>query len=284
MAELVDIIGVTHNPFLPGLLKAPNADQALLDGAADYERLHQRLAQARPDVLVCVASDHLNQWFMDNMPPFIVGKAPRAVGPFPHEERGWGLMHYDVEVDTDVAKHVLRKAPDVVVDFAFSDEFLVDHSFTVPLSFLRPEQDTPIVPIWTNVMAPPLPPARRFFQVGQALRRIIDEMPGGKRVAVVSSGHLSVEVGGPRMGGTSAPDLSFDRRVMDLMAKGDTEALLAEASPERLLQAGNVAFGFLNYVLLLGLANGEAAEAAAHFNNTTATVNYFIWDYAAAAQ
>ncbi|MBM2811870.1 MAG: 2,3-dihydroxybiphenyl 1,2-dioxygenase [Chloroflexi bacterium] len=283
MAELVDIIGVTHNPFLPGLLKAPNAEQALLDGAADYEGLHQRLAKARPDVLICVASDHLNQWFMNNMPPFIVGKAPRAVGPFPHEERGWGLTHYDVEVDTDVAKHVLRSAPDVGIDLAFSDEFLIDHSFTVPLNFLRPEMDIPIVPIWTNVMAPPLPPARRFFQIGQALRRIIDDMPGGKRVGVVSSGHLSVEVGGPRMGGTSAPDLDFDRRVMDLMGKGDPEALLAEASAERLLKAGNVAFGFLNYVLLLGLANGEAAQTAAHFNKTTATVNYFLWDYATSA-
>ena len=47
----------------------------------------QKLAQARPDVLIVVAGDHLNQWFMDNMPAFVVGKAPIARGPFPHELR-----------------------------------------------------------------------------------------------------------------------------------------------------------------------------------------------------
>jgi len=49
------------------------------------------MAQADPDSLVVIGSDHLNQWFMDNMPAFSIGKAGVATGPFPHEQRNFGL-------------------------------------------------------------------------------------------------------------------------------------------------------------------------------------------------
>ncbi len=81
MAKLVEIIGMTHNPFLPRLIKAPNPDPVIVKTAKDYDWLRQKMAQARPDVLIVVASDHLNQWFMDNMPAFLVGKAPSTEGP-----------------------------------------------------------------------------------------------------------------------------------------------------------------------------------------------------------
>ena len=71
---------------------------------ADYQLVRRRLAESRPDVLVTIASDHLNQWFMDNMPAFLVGKAPRAVGPFPHEQRIFGLAAYAAPVDQELAR------------------------------------------------------------------------------------------------------------------------------------------------------------------------------------
>jgi protocatechuate 4,5-dioxygenase beta chain len=35
---------------------------------------------------------------------------------------------------------------------------------------LRPECDLPIVPIYTNIFAPPLPQPKRYVQFGQAIR------------------------------------------------------------------------------------------------------------------
>lgn len=280
MAEVVEIVGITHNPYLPGMIAGENPEPAIVQGARDYERMRQKMAAARPDVLVVIASDHLNQWFMDNMPPFIVGKAPRTKGPFPQEIRNFGLAPYEAEVDVDLAKGIIREGSRQGVDFAFSDEFLIDHAFTVPLNFVRPEADLPIVPIFTNVMAPPLPEARRFYQVGQVIRSVIEALPGGKRIGVLSSGHLAVEVGGPKASEYSG-DVEFDRRMMELIARGESETVVEDATFERMLQAGNVAMGFLNYVLLLGLAGSRAPESAGVlFPERTAAVNHMAWDLA----
>lgn len=279
MADLVEIIGITHNPFLPGMVASPDAEPAIHKAAADYARMREKMAAARPEALIVIASDHLNQWFMDNMPPFLIGKAPRTQGPFPHEMRTFGLAPYEAEVDVDLAKGLLNQAPRAGADFAFSDEFLIDHAFTVPLGFVRPEMDLPIVPIFTNVMAPPIPPAQRFYEVGRAIRRSVEALPGGKRVGVLSSGHLAVEVGGPKTS-TASADREFDQRMMELITAGDAQTVVAEATPERLMRAGNVAAGFLNYVLLMGIADGRAPESTGlHFCETTASVNYMEWDF-----
>lgn len=277
MAKLVEIIGVTHNPFLPGLIQAPNAEPTIRAAAEDYKGMQERMIRAKPDVLITVASDHLNQWFMDNMPPFIVGKAPTAEGPFPWEARNFGLAPYRAQVDVDLARSLVRDGFRFGVDFAFSEEFRIDHAFTVPLNFVRPQMDLPIVPVWTNVMAPPVPPAERFYTIGRALRDIVEALPGNQRVGVVSSGHLAVEVGGPKSSTYSA-DPEFDRRMMSLIQAGEADTVIKEATWERMLKAGNVAAGFLNYVLLLGFAGKAPTATGLRFPESTAAVNYMAWD------
>lgn len=66
-----------------------------------------------------------------------------------------------MRTDPDLARHLVRAAFDERVDLAFSDECDVDHSFTMPLSFLWPEQDLPPVPFFGIVMVSPMPPATR---------------------------------------------------------------------------------------------------------------------------
>lgn len=278
MAELVEIIGITHNPFLPRMLAGAGTFPEAEAVRADYALMRERLAAAAPDVIVTIASDHLNQWFTDNMPAFLVGKAPRAEGPFPQEIKRFGLEPYYAIVDTHLAKWFVAEGFNEGVDFAFSDEFRLDHAFTVPLHFVRPEMDLPIVPVWTNVMAPPLPPARRFFDVGRALARLIARAPSAQRIAVVSSGHFAVEVGGPRSNRGGSPDEAFDRRMMDLITAGNAEAVISEASFERLMQAGNVTPGFLNYVMLLGLTNGSAPRSTVlRIPEASGAVYYMEW-------
>lgn len=279
MAELVEIMGISHSPNFPGQIAAPNPEPAIVEAARDYELMRQRMAGSRPDVLIVIASDHLNQFFMDNMPAFLVGKASKAEGPFPHELGAFGIAPYRAEVDVDAAKRMLQLGPKMGVDFSFSDEFRIDHAFTVPLNFIRPEMDLPIVPIFTNVMAPPIPPAQRFYDVGKAIRRIIDELPANKRVGVISSGHLAIEIGGPKEGGSSS-DPKFDRRMMDLIARGDAQTVIEEATWERMMAAGNVAPGFSNFVMLLGIAGGRPTTASGvRFPKSKGSVPYMAWDF-----
>src|SRR5262249_14547178 len=150
--------------------------------------LRAKLAAARPDVIIAVGNDHLNQFFMHNMPAFLVGKAPIAQGPWSWE-RAMGIPEYKVAVDVDLAKKFIQQSSENGVDFAFSDEFTLDHAFTFPLAYLCPEGTVPIIPIFTNVMAPPIPSAKRFFEVGMAIRRVVQDLPESLRVAVVCSGH-----------------------------------------------------------------------------------------------
>jgi protocatechuate 4,5-dioxygenase beta chain len=278
MAKLVEIMGITHSPNFPGQIAGPDPEPAIVEAARDYELMRKRMAGFRPDVLVVIASDHLNQFFMDNMPAFLIGKAPKAEGPFPHELRTFGIAPYRADIDVDVARSLLQLAPKMGVDFSFSDEFRIDHAFTVPLNFIRPEMDLPIVPIFTNVMAPPIPPARRFYELGNALRKMIAELPADKRVGVLSSGHLAIEIGGPKEGRSSS-DPEFDRRMMHLVGSGDVETVIEEATWDRMMASGNVTPGFLNFVLLMGLADGKPPSVSGvRFPKSKGSVPYMAWD------
>jgi protocatechuate 4,5-dioxygenase beta chain len=242
MARLVAIVGVTHNPFLPGLLREPpSPDPTLGRIAEDYAAMQKWMAQADPDSLVVIGSDHLNQWFMDNMPAFSIGKGGVATGPFPHEQRNFGLAGYAARVDVELAKALLYAGSCQGVDFAFGR--VSGRPRLHGAAGLRaPEMDLPIVPIWTNVMAPPVPAASRFYAVGQALRRAIQALPTDRRISVLASGHLSIEIGGPRPY-TAATDADFDRRMMDLIAAGSANTVVEEASWERMSRAGNLTSG-----------------------------------------
>ena len=138
--------------------------------------------------------------------------------------------------------------------------------------------DLPIVPIFTNVMAPPIPPARRFYELGNALRKMIAELPADKRVGVLSSGHLAIEIGGPKEGRSSS-DPAFDRRMMHLVGSGDVETVIEEATWDRMMASGNVTPGFLNFVLLMGLADGKPPSVSGvRFPKSKGSVPYMAWD------
>ena len=55
------------------------------------EAYRETLTRARPDVLVMVGSDHFHQLWLDNMPQFLVGKAPFYDANYYNEEREFGL-------------------------------------------------------------------------------------------------------------------------------------------------------------------------------------------------
>jgi protocatechuate 4,5-dioxygenase beta chain len=261
MASIATIMGVTHSPPLPKLIAADVP--AYREVAAAFADMRRRLAAAKPDLILVLGCDHLNQFFMNNMPAFLIGKAPSSLGPFGHEQDRAGMPSYDVAIDQRAARIIIEEGFTQNVDFAFADECVIDHSFTVPLCLLRPEADLPIVPVFSNVMAPPFPPAARFHRVGQALRAVVDRLPAERRVAVLASGHLSTEVGGPRLrAGLSAdrPDPAFDKAAMKMFGDGDTDGLLRLATVERMAAAGNVTSAFLNFVMLMGFAGDRPAD------------------------
>ncbi len=240
MANLVAVLATTHHPFFYRASTAPPESRP--DFADEWVRkvlaYRETLTWARPDVLVMVGSDHFHQLFYDNMPQFLIGKAPFYDANYYNEEREFGLPRMVLKGHEELSAYLLRAGLDAGFDFAFSNELRVDHSITCPIITTRPQADLPIVPIYTNIFAPPLPRPWRFVELGRTLRRLIEAWPSDQRVAVIGTGHLSLELGGPRQFGPHGPDPEFDRKAVEWIANGDIEGALREVTLESLWTAG----------------------------------------------
>ena len=100
MATVVAVIASTHHPFFlkastaTGEERPPFADEWV----AKIEAFRETLTRAEPDVLVMVGSDHFHQLWLDNMPQFLVGKAPFYDANWYNEEREFGLPRMTLAV------------------------------------------------------------------------------------------------------------------------------------------------------------------------------------------
>jgi protocatechuate 4,5-dioxygenase beta chain len=280
MASIVAVIASTHHPFYYRASTATGADRPPF--ADEWTRkilaFRETLARAAPDVLVMVGSDHFHQLWLDNMPQFLVGKAPMYDANWYNEEREFGLPRMVLKGHEQLSTHVLRAGLDAGFDLAFSNELRIDHSITCPIITLRPEADLPIVPIYTNIFAPPLPQPARFVQLGAAIRRIIEDWPSQLRVAVIGTGHLSLELGGPRQFGPHGPDPEFDAKAVEWIADGDLDGCLREVTLDSLHTPGNATHGFLDFMLMMGVAGaGVKADHVDTLDLFHTMEAYFTW-------
>ena len=62
MAECVEIIGVTHSPALALQFEEdPDLEPGVRAALNNYGLMGEKLAAARPDAVIVIASDHLNR-------------------------------------------------------------------------------------------------------------------------------------------------------------------------------------------------------------------------------
>jgi len=278
MAQIVSIVGITHNPFMPRLFKQTNRPPGCAKVIERIEMMREKLRQAEPDVIVAIGNDHLHQFFMDNMPAFMIGKMDAYNGTFYDETREFGIPTHRVPGDLELSDAIMEGAFDRGVDFAYSNELTIDHSIIVPLTFVRPEMDVPIVPILTNCIAPPLPRPKRFYEVGQAIRSVIDGLSTKKRIAVLVSGHLSLEVGGPKQFERKFTDPNFDASAVGWITQGNVDGAVNNCSFEQLKNSGNMTHGFLNFIMMMGVAKAARPSYAEGLDAGFPAIPFFRWD------
>ncbi len=89
----------------------------------------------------------------------------------------------------------------------------------------------------------------------------------------MTSGSFSLEIAGPRTADgnhVGVPDPAWMDRVLELLAAGDLDTLVAEATEEQLWAAGNAGGETLLWIAMLAAAGGgkpdflEAQRAAGH--------------------
>ena len=279
MAVLSAVLASTHHPFYLRATTAPPEEQ--IPQAAEWKRkieaYRETLTRAQPDVLVMVGADHFHQFFLDNYPTFLIGKAPRYDATFYNEEREFGIPKYVLEGDEDLSAFLHEGLMERGFDFSFSNELKIDHSIICPIITTRPQADLPVVPIYTNIFAPPLPSPKRFWDLGRAIREVIDEYPSDLRIAAIGTGHLSLELGGPRQFGDTGPDVAFDAKAIEWLANGDVDAILKNVTHESMAKSGNATHGFLDLLLMLGIAGAVPADYVDSLNLYHTTEAYFTW-------
>src|ERR1051326_7278645 len=237
MAQIVGGFGVPHTPIFPFNVKrdGPDCETAKLFGAQRAE-----LAATRPDVIVMFDTDHLNTFFLDSLPVFALGvdKTFHAPNDEPRD-----VPDYVVPSAPDLAAHLRQAGIDAGFDVGMTQNFSVDHSVTVPLHFLTPDMNIPVVPFFISGHVPPLPSSQRCYALGQAVGRAIEAWPENKRVVVMGSGSFSLEVGGPRMapGRTDGvPDPDWVGRIIKLLEGQQIDTLIKESTQHQMLKAGTV--------------------------------------------
>ena len=272
MAQIVAGFGVPHTPIFPFFVKrdGPDCETAKLFAAQKNE-----LAAARPDLILMFDTDHLNTFFLNDLPIFAVGidKTFKAPNDEPRD-----VPNYVVPSLARLAAHVRAAAVAAGFDVGMTQNFSVDHSVTVPLHFLTPEMHVPMIPFFISGHVPPLPSAARCYALGQAVARAIKSWPEPKRVVIMGSGSFSLEVGGPRMApgrSDGVPDPDWAMRIIKLLEAQQTDRLIAEATEHQMLKAGNVGGELLNWIAMLGaIGNRKPTYVAPQMQNGHA---YGVW-------
>jgi len=242
----------SHAPGITG--RAQLAEASMRDAFhAEFRALGHALAASRPDALIVVAAEHFANFFMDNMPAYAIGMADSYEGPI--EDPAWlGIERRSVPGNAALSLRLIREVMQSV-DVSYAEEWKFDHGIMVPLHFLTPRFDVPVIPVNINCQGPPLSPISRAWAFGEALRRACDAAP--ERIALVATGGISHWPGTPDSGKINE---AWDRAFLERWSMNDRDALLslADYGDEATYRAaGQGGFEIRTFIALAAAARGR---------------------------
>jgi len=239
----------SHAPGITG--RAHMADQAIAEEFhTAFRGMAGELAASKPDALIVVAAEHFANFFMNNMPAFAVGMAESYEGPI--EDPQWlDIPHTRVPGNASLSLRLIREMMQTV-DLAFAEEWKFDHGVMVPLSFLTPRYDLPVVPVNINCQGPPLAPLHRAWALGEALRRAADLVP--ERIALVGTGGISHWPATPDSGKINE---QWDREFLRRWQACDKPQLLSYTDEATYRDAGQGGFEIRTFISIAAAAQGR---------------------------
>ena len=242
----------SHAPGITG--RSERADPKVREEFyTNYRGMQGALHEAQPDALVVAAAEHFANFFMNNMPAFCIGLAEDYEGPI-EDEKWLGIPRRQIPGAPELSRR-LATAMMTDIDLAFSEEWKFDHGIMVPLHFLTPDYQLPIIPVNINCQNPPLPPLARCYEFGRALRRACDAVP--ERIALVGTGGLSHWPCTPDSGKINE---SWDREFLDHFAANRREALVAYNDEETYRIAGHGGFEIRTFITIAGATEGATGK------------------------
>jgi 2,3-dihydroxyphenylpropionate 1,2-dioxygenase len=242
----------SHAPGITG--RAHMADPALRDGFyASLERMREALEAAKPDALIVVAAEHFANFFMNNMPAYCIGMGAHYEGPI-EDEKWLGIRHTRVPGYPDLSRRIIREVMQTV-DTAYAEEWKFDHGIMVPLHFLTPRYDLPIIPVNINCQGPPLTPLHRAWEFGRALRRAAEAVP--ERIALVGTGGISHWPATPDSGKINE---EWDREFLDRFINDRRDEMISYTDEETYRDGGQGGFEIRTFIAVAGATEGKKGE------------------------
>jgi 2,3-dihydroxyphenylpropionate 1,2-dioxygenase len=245
----------SHAPGIRG--RYEQADPTLRDDLyAAFDGMREALEATQPDALIVIAAEHFANFFMDNMPSFAIGMADHYDGPI--EDTDW--LKID-KVRAPGNRELSRRFITEVMkgsDVAYAEEWRFDHGIILPLSFLTPRYDLPVIPVNINCQGPPLAPMERVWAFGESIRAAADALP--ERIALVGTGGISHWPATPDSGKINE---AWDRDFLDRWVRNDREALVGYDDQTVYAEAGQGGFEIRTFVAVSAAARG--ATGTVHF-------------------
>ena len=210
----------------------------------------QEIAASGAEALLVVAAEHFANFFMNNMPAFCIGMADAYEGPI--EDPNWlRIARTRVPGNADLSRRIVREVMQTV-DTAYAEEWKFDHGIMVPLHFLTPDYDLPIIPANINCQGPPLTPLARAWAFGEALRRACDAVP--EKIALLGTGGISHWPATPDSGKINE---AWDRAFLARLLRQDRAALIAYTDEETYRDGGQGGFEIRTYIAAAAAARGR---------------------------
>jgi len=245
----------SHAPGITG--RADQADPDVRDAFyAAFDAMRLRIEDAGTEALIVIAAEHFANFFMNNMPSYAIGMADSYRGPI--EDSDWlGIDKVQVPGNRDLSERIIKEVLETH-DVAYAEEWRFDHGISVPLHFLTPRYDLPVIPVNINCQGPPLTPVHRAWNFGEAIRRAADAVP--ERIAVVGTGGISHWPATPDSGKINE---EWDLDFLDRWARNDRDALLDYTDLQTYADAGQGGFEIRAFIAIAAAAAG--ALGTVHF-------------------
>jgi aromatic ring-opening dioxygenase catalytic subunit (LigB family) len=230
--------------------KAPDKATRVFAGMREIGR---RIVALKPDLLIIVTSDHLNNFTLALQAPFIVGVAD--------EYLPWGDMGIPRETfrgNRAFADAFVRFAAVRGFDVARAEEIRPDHGLVFPNLIVNPGNRMPVLPFYIGVANDIPPSPQRVWDLARCLRQFTDsERPEGERVVVLGAGGLSHWLCEPEQGRVNE---AFDRLVIDKLTSGAGHELAQLSAQEVRVQAGRSGLEMMHWLFAAGTAEGSRGE------------------------
>jgi 3,4-dihydroxyphenylacetate 2,3-dioxygenase len=204
---------VPHAPSLCHEDQVPDFQQSIVTG---FKEVAKEISKIKPDVIVIVSCHWPSTFahYVDCNPVhkgFLTAtEAPNMIKDVPYHYLG----------DEVLANQLVQagKKADIPVEGVYGDHFEWDYGTIVPLRYLVPKEDIPVINLSVTLAAN----LEETYKWGQKIARVLQETE--KKVVFISSGALSHNLVRGRHNMPTLAEHSLDKEFVNLMMNKDYKA------------------------------------------------------------